>query len=165
VLFTAAILFLTFAILIAIYRAGSTRAFWVGCAIFGWMYLLVLFWPSSERIQFGSWYKMELGTELATSQLARWAYEHILPKVRTPPPTGYSPTPMPGSGGGGNFFPQFGGGMPGGGGGFGPVAKPPPKDTYPDEATFVRVAHAVWTWFFLLVGGVLGRYLYATRPS
>lgn len=165
-LFTAVIAFLTWAILVALYRVGATRAFWVGCAVFGWTYLLVIFWPSSERIQFGTWYKMELGTELATSQLARWAYEHILPKIRTPPAAGVPAVPMPGGGqrgGGGNFFfPQFGGQQ--GGGGVVVPAKPP-KITYPDEPTFVRVSHAVWTWLFTLIGGALGRYLYATKPT
>jgi hypothetical protein len=144
VLFTSAILFLTVAILLIIYRAGSARAFWVGCAVFGWTYLLLHFWLGRS-----------LDADLATSQLAKWAYWHILPEVRTPPAPQDVPR-LPGGGGGGNFFPQFGGG--------GTSKLPPPAD-YPEEATFVRVAHAVWTWFFLLVGGVLGRYLYATRPS
>jgi hypothetical protein len=75
-LFTLVIAWLTFAVVAAIYRQGPTRAFFVGSAICGWVYMLLVFWPASDRQQFAAWYKMELGSELATSHLA---YEHVLP--------------------------------------------------------------------------------------
>lgn len=40
---------------------------------------------ASDRQQFAAWYKMELGSELTTSHLAHWAYERVLPRIRTPP--------------------------------------------------------------------------------
>ncbi len=45
ILFTSVIVWLILAMLAAIYRQGSARAFLVGSAICGWTYLLLVFWP------------------------------------------------------------------------------------------------------------------------
>jgi hypothetical protein len=44
-LYTAAIVFLAFATLAAAYGHGRARAYWVGCAFCGWLYLLLVFGP------------------------------------------------------------------------------------------------------------------------
>ena len=41
-LYCSAIIFMTVAIPLACYRSGEQRAFWVGVALFGWVYLLVI---------------------------------------------------------------------------------------------------------------------------
>src|SRR5687767_11146988 len=46
-IFTAAVMLLIFAVVAGVYRQGAARAFWAGCAISGWIYLLLIFGPFS----------------------------------------------------------------------------------------------------------------------
>jgi hypothetical protein len=166
-LYTAAFAWLTFAVLAAIYRDGAKRAFWVGSAVCGWIYLILLCWPESARLHNETMDTMEVGSELATTRLARWTYIHVLPKIRERPSRPSSGGGgFGGGGGGGNFFfPQFGGGGAGLSGAPAAPTAAPATRPYPFEATFIRVFHALSTWLLALVGGAIGRWLYITRPA
>ena len=37
--------------------------------------------------------------------------------------------------------------------------------SYPDETSFIRVSHALWTWLFALAGGLAGRWLFTRREN
>lgn len=153
---TAAVLFLIVATLAAVYRQGRTRAFWLGCAVGGWLYLLLTGWLFTGYRNVDTMGQANLDSELATSHLARWVYQRVLPSVRKPP------QPQPFMGPGGQGF----GGSGVGGNGFGAGGFPVvPMSDYPDEVTFIRVNHAIWLWIFALAGGAAGRWLYATRPT
>jgi hypothetical protein len=84
-LYTAAIVFLAFATLVAVYGCGSARAYWVGCAFCGWLYLLLVFGPLSGTQQVNTMGQVNVASELATTHLARWLYGTVLPKLRPPP--------------------------------------------------------------------------------
>jgi hypothetical protein len=48
-----------------------------------------------------------------------------------------------------------------------PLATVPPTVNayYPDETSFVRVSHALWTWLVALAGGIMGRWLWGPATS
>ncbi len=86
ILYTAAIALLAFATLAAIYCRERARAYWLGCAFCGWLYLLLVFGPFSDTRQMTTPGQLNVDSELATTHLARWCYASVLPKLRTPPP-------------------------------------------------------------------------------
>jgi hypothetical protein len=92
-LITGAIVLLMFATTAAVYGQGSRRAFWLGMSIWGWLYLLLSGWLFSGQHQADKWGQSPL-PDLATTQLSRWVYAHVLPRLRTPPST---PGPAAGS--------------------------------------------------------------------
>jgi hypothetical protein len=151
---TGAVVLLIFATLAVIFREGQTRAFWLGCAVSGWIYLLLTGLMFNGYRQVDIMGRPNLDSALATSHLASWAWRHLLPKVRAVPETG---------GGGGGFIAGEGGGSQGfGGAGSFPVYGA--TTNYPDEVTFIGVSHAIWLWIFTLAGGIAAKWLYATRP-
>ena len=91
---------LTVSLLLCIFRRGARQAFWIGFALCGWLYWISFHWSPSEKYQefMGNFTH---NSDLATSRLLLWTYQHVLPLVRTPPP----PQPTFGGGGGGFFGP------------------------------------------------------------
>jgi hypothetical protein len=143
---------LVVAILLAIYRSGPTRAYWVGFAICGWLYVAVLCF---------SWSLQELRRhvipfdqdQLLTTWLSKRAYQYAYPY------TAQRPQVAPFGGGMGGMGMGMGGGM---GGSFFPAAPPLTAGGVP-EHEFVNTAHAFWTLLLAACGGGLSRWLFLTR--
>jgi hypothetical protein len=181
VLYTAAIVLLAFATLAAAYHRQRVRAFWLGCAVCGWLYVLLVLGPLPGTRQMASPGQLNIDSELATTHLARWVYANVLPKLRTPP-SAISSVKL-------KFAPQGASGeatlekvyVTGSG-----VVTRLDVDTvlsvvtgetlatlspasavsrYPDETSFVRVSHALWTWLFALAGGLAGSWLYSRQTA
>jgi hypothetical protein len=160
-------------ILLALYRDGQARAFWVGFAVLGWLYLLLpLFgWSLGTGLQ---------PDTLITTCLSQMAYQWLYSAPALPPGSGGFGSSMGGgmsmgpagadSGMGGYSAGMAGpgGGMPGGGmpgmggmiGGSGTVSVPTPG---PSQQDFTNVAHALWTLLLAIAGGQFGKWLFATR--
>jgi hypothetical protein len=170
VMFTAALAVISLGLLAAILRRGAKQAYWIGFALFGWLYLWMAHWPaefsSESRLQ------TDQNGTLASTRLLAYAYIEWLPKIRETPAstpaapyvpgsTGY--TGMPNAVGGG--YGAFGG--PGaGGGGMGStlvVTTPPAVVSYPALHEFMRVGHSLFIIILAVLGGTLGNYLYQTR--
>jgi len=141
-------------ILLAIYRLGPQRAYWVGFAMFGWLYMLVLVasWtiaqsaPSPLRAD-------NLPTQRLASRSYHWLYDREFEKYYGSRQLGDYYHPMPGE-------EYVGSGLGTGGSLNGPV--PPPG---PNETDFVNVAHALWTLLFAAMGGCLAYWLHVTGPG
>lgn len=186
--FSVALATLTIAVLAAVYRRGKRRAFWVGFASCGWLYLV---------LALGPWLESAVGSFLVTTAILDVVYPQIVP---APPPPASS---APASG--------MGGGMPGGtmmtapGTGFGAYAPPPSAPgmmgsgmmmtggamsavpppsawsnwTVPDQYTglgesignvplvssepFRRIGHSLFALLCALLGGALARRFASTR--
>ena len=152
VLGAAAMSLLFVSVVAAVLSTSQRRAFWLGAAIFGWLYIAVANWTSQK----GPMYP------LPTTNLLRLAYEEWLPDVRTPPrqvtgtvngrPTIYVTTE---STTGPLFLYPFDsddryiGSVS-------PVYYPSPPD-------FRQVGQSLWTLLIAYLGGRLGRYFYLTR--
>jgi hypothetical protein len=170
-LFSLAIGILTVAVLAAVYRRGRRRAFWVGFASCGWVYLLLSLGPGNESL---------VSPFLITTAILDLLY----PKVVPPPaaaPAG------PGNGPATSAMAQsrrwqvmvFKTGGIGGG------IIPPPRSSWaawtetdretvetrvggvsfsiPDS--FRRTGHSLFCLLAALTGGVLTRCLYSTRDE
>jgi hypothetical protein len=156
-------------LLLAMYRDGQDRAFWVGFAVAGWLYLLlpVFGWSFMSNLQ---------GNTVITTRISHWAYDWLYAQPLPAPASGFGP-PMSGYGGSmgssdvsmmggpGGGMPGMGGmsgmgmgGMPGGPGG-----PPFPTFTGPSQQDFTNVSHALWTLLLALCGGWFAQWLYATR--
>lgn len=71
--FLGSILVLLASLLAVLYRRGIDRVFWVGFAVFGWSYLLLVFGP---------WLTVYIGPYLGTSTLLAGLYTWIAPRVQ-----------------------------------------------------------------------------------
>lgn len=175
-----ALLTMATAILLVIFRRGADRAYWIGFATFGWLYLgLMLFgWNMDPNSYAANPFQPH---NLVTSRLSEVAYHWLYDEafetynasLQMGPGGGYSGF---GSSGGMSSSPYGPGGgmmgsgmMPGGGypgpgamRGMGPVALPPPPG--PNSQDFVNLSQALWAILLAAVGGALARWLYATRP-
>jgi len=186
--FSAALAVLTIAVLAAVYRRGKRRAFWVGFASCGWLYLV---------LAVGPWFESLVGSFLVTTAFLDILAPHVV--VSPPPPAGMTvagmsggstltmsvagnppPQAMAGTMGSGTML--AGGMMPGGMGG---TAPPPPSAwsnwTEPDQYTgvgatigsvflvssesFRRIGHSQFALLGALLGGVLTRRLASTRED
>jgi hypothetical protein len=133
-MFSGALGVISLAVLAAILRRGAKQAFWIGFALFGWLYLWMAHWRSDPDVQFGpnviSWRMQQDETgSLATTKFLAYVYSRWLPTVRTPPAPQPTPTTvsLPGYGGyggaGGGGYGQAGYGQTGyGGAGYGAPA-------------------------------------------
>jgi hypothetical protein len=156
-------------LLLAMYRDGQDRAFWVGFAVAGWLYLLlpVFGWSFMSNLQ---------GNTVITTRISHWAYDWLYAQPLPAPASGFGP-PMSGYGGSmgsadGSMMGGPGGGMPGMGGmsGMGMGGMPggpggPPFPTFsgPSREDFTNVSHALWTLLLAFCGGWFAQWLYATR--
>jgi hypothetical protein len=170
-----ALLALAASVLLIIFRSGRTRAFWIGFATFGWLYAVLLaagWWPVDPASDVNSPYRAHnFLTQQLSSATYHWLYGKAFeeyfassPSAGMGGPGGYS---GPYAGSAGNMYASSGnmpGGMPAGSGMVGPALTPrqPPG---PNHSDFVRVAHALWTLVFAVVGGCLANWLYSTGPG
>jgi hypothetical protein len=151
---TLTLVVLLVAVLLSVFRRGPSRAFWVGFAIFGWAYVLLIFWPAPDPLS-------TCQRHLLTTKLSNWAYFKLLPLVRTPPA---EPIPVPpvsrSSSGGPTFVIRDEWRVVGT-----PTTPVAPRMHYPDYASFVTIAEWLWTLVLAMLGGLMARYLYATREK
>ena len=73
VLIEATVAMLLVAVLLSIFRRGRGRAFWIGFAVVGWVYLL----PTPGRLQFLGWFGWTR-PPLLTTKLAELAYSTLV---------------------------------------------------------------------------------------
>jgi hypothetical protein len=177
-LFSVALGTLTLAVLAAVYRRGRRRAFWVGFATCGWVYLLLALGPANESL---------VSPYLVTTAILDVLFEQVIPQPPAPAaarPTVIPPVPaasaMKGQTWGGNVAV-----MPAAFGGFGGVAAESPWQAWstPDRELnlnppptpggisvfspepFRRIGHSLFCLLIALVGGLVTRYFHATRDD
>jgi hypothetical protein len=183
-MFTAALAVISLGVLAAILRRGAKQAYWIGFALFGWLYLWMAHWPSEFSNE--SRLQIDANGTLASTRLLVYVYNEWLPTVRTPPAatqapayvlgsTGYTGGPNDNFGGYGGAGGAYGGmvppggayGGPGsGGGGMGVLVAQtvtPVVTSYPAMHEFMRVGHSLFTIILAFTGAALGAYLYQTR--
>jgi hypothetical protein len=181
---------MTAALLLVVYRRDAQRAFWIGFAAFGWVYLLLLIlgWSIEKNTPVKT-------SSLFTDRLSRASYDWLFAKATAQVDGGYGGYGGGGYGGysgGGYPAPGYPGGyppgprgrmpggyMPGGdmgsggygsmmpaGSGYGgaPSAPAPPFVAPPSKTDFVNVAHGIWAILLAVCGGWLARLIYITQP-
>ena len=174
---------LTASILFAVFRKGQQKAFWIGFATFGWAYLLLLLvsWTLGRNTVNNSPLRAQ---NLPTQQMAgatyHWLYDEAFEKYNAGTPNGGYYGPMAGGGyvGSGMMVDSGDSGLgyegdmiggvpmgPGMAGGLGVPAIPAGPPPGPNESDFVKVAHALWTLLFAVIGGSLAHSLYVTGPG
>ena len=159
-------LVLAAAVLLAVFRQAADRAHWIGFALFGWLYLLLLmFGWSGSSSDLSSWENPFRPYNLATAKFSAWCYDKLYAQDPQIQYTTYGG--MSGFGGGGPGGPTMGMGMPGG---MGPMGGMPggggaPAFDGPSQGDFVNVAHSLWALLLAACGGWLARWLYATGPG
>jgi hypothetical protein len=180
-LFSVALGTLTLAVLAAVYRRGRSRAYWVGFATCGWVYLLLALGPANESL---------VSPYLVTTAILDVLFEQVIPQPPAPgapPPTVIPPVPtasaVKGQTWGGNVAV-----MPAVFGGFGGVAAAPFESPWhawstPDRELnmnpspnlggisvfspepFRRIGHSLFCLLIALLGGLVTRYFHATRDD
>jgi hypothetical protein len=176
---------MTAALLLVVYRRDAQRAFWIGFAAFGWVYLLLLIlgWSIEKNTPVRT-------SSLFTDRLSRASYDWLFAKATAQVDGGYGAGAYGGSGYPGapgypgGYPPGPGGRMPGGympggdmgGGGYGsmmpagsgyggtPPATAPPFVAPPSKTDFANVAHGIWAILLAVCGGWLARLIYITQP-
>jgi hypothetical protein len=158
---------LAVSVLLVVFRRGPQRAYWIGFATFGWLYLLLLaasWQPVNPTAYVDSPLKPHnLLTQRLASASYHWLYDEAFEKYNAN--LGYASGSMGGMGFSGGMPMYTGSGMgPGGmsmGSGMGGVVPPPG----PGESDFVNVAHALWALLLACVGGCIAHWLYTTGPG
>lgn len=183
---------LTAAVLLVVYRREEARAYWLGFAIFGWMYLAV-FLTSLVPTPSQAWFRTDplKHEHLFTTHLANLAHQYLLPASRREQqiaasyPPGQIPDGAPVAGDGSMSMAMMpgGGGMPGGmmsgmmsgmmggspGGnaatGGGTLTVMVPNPNYVPVETFAHVVHALCLLLVAAIGGKTCQIIYRTRPT
>jgi energy-coupling factor transporter transmembrane protein EcfT len=162
-MFGLALALLVASVLLVVFRRGPQRAYWIGFATVGWLYVLLLAtsWmpvdPNSENDT--PFRPYNLATQRLSNAAYHWLYDDAFEKYHA---MGYAGGSMGGRGysGGPRVYPILGM-MPGGMG----AAPPPGPPPGPNETDFVNVAHALWTLLFAVIGGCVAYWLYMTGPG
>lgn len=172
---------LTASILLVVYRREEKRAFWLGFATFGWLYLLLFLTSQQSWVRIGP---LRYHNLLAT-QLAQWSHANLLPESRrveqiqvTLPADPLAPS-MQGEPGSSDLAAMMGGmsgspdGMPGAGGmmpgmmtGMGPMGgiAMAPNPSYIPLENFQQIFHALALLLAAAIGGKTCQVIYRTRP-
>lgn len=171
------LLTLAASLLFALYREGRDRAYWIGFATIGWLYVLVLLYAWSLDV--GRYGGNPLNpADLVTTRLSDKVFAWMYPPRVVSQPAGYGMGGMSPPGGGPMTMGGMAEGMEGGMGaagammGYGSMAGAPTMSgtvTFtlpaigPSQQDFVNVAHALWTLLLAACGGWLAMWIYATR--
>lgn len=168
----AALLILATALLLVIFRRGAVQAYWIGFALFGGLYVLLLLvgWISPGLTNQFLDHPLR-PYNLATTRATAWAYSQLALAgalhTQQPAPPGVdmgsyvTPTypPAPAYDPFGTSDAYSGGAMPV------VVPAPPVMLVGPSLDDFVNVAHTLWTLLLAVAGGCLARWLYVSRPT
>jgi hypothetical protein len=177
-LFSVALGTLTLAVLAAVYRRGRRRAFWVGFATCGWVYLLLALGPANESL----W-----SPYLVTTAILDVLFEQVIPQPPAPgaaPPAIAPAVPAASAVNGQTWTGQvnirrarFGGIA------VAPVESPWQAWSTPDRELnlnppptpggisvfspepFRRIGHSLFCLLIALIGGFVTRYFHATRDD
>jgi hypothetical protein len=162
-------LLLAVALLLVIFRRGNSQAFWIGFALFGWLYaaiVMLAYLPARDTPRYDplAYY------QLWTTRLTDWAYVKMIPapqresQIANPAAqtaggiTGFTGGMAPGGFPGGSGFSS--GFSPGFGGNYIPpvIANP----DYVDAITFQQIGHALWLVILAALGGKVAQWIYKT---
>jgi hypothetical protein len=151
VCWSATLLFLVFAILAALCLRDASRSFWIGAAVSGWVYLLLIAGPFSRNFD----------DKLLTTSLSQWA-ARAMPQAK--PLSAEEQLRRRWA-----FFDSMrGGATPTVGSGRVQLDEVAGTIRFDDPdafvANFVEISQALWLLLLALVGGVLARHL-AHRPG
>ena len=152
---------LALAIPLVAYRTGATRAYWIGFALCGWLYMALLYlsWalPADQR------QVIHLNhDQLLTTWLSKRAYQFAYPYTAARGPTSGMGSMDPYSAAVDIPYRNTPDVMAGGGlGGFAPGPAIAPSRA--PEHEFVNTAHAFWTLLLAACGGWVVRWFYLTR--
>lgn len=166
--FTGTIGSLLLALPAIVYRIGRERAFWVGFALLGWSYLILVFGP---------WFQANIRRHLATQQ----ALEFLLPKMQRTETVSLGDGLGEESYGGfleaaeAEYGVEYGAGeFPGEAMGEIPGIRSPgtvlpgaapgtaTRIVGPQRSHFERVGHSLWALLLAMCGGWIARRLYLT---
>jgi hypothetical protein len=178
------------AILLAAYRRDEKRAYWLGFAIFGGLYLGAFMFVAMY-----DWSAMMVGglpgqsSGIVTTRISQLAYYAVIPESRRaeyvaetstavppPPPAVYAYTATTTAPVGATAYgsppaiaPQAVYSVPLGVAPF-PAPSPPgsaftPNTSYVSLATFVSITHALWLLLAAAIGGKVCQLIYRTRPQ
>jgi hypothetical protein len=153
----ASIAALLVAVLAAVYLRGPGRAFWFGFALFGWVYVVILFWP--DRTEPGVFPHEALVDQLPTTRVLQYAYEHHprRPPADSPGSTGFfAVSPEPSSDSPGLVVQGMGGARP--------ALRGAPGVSYVLVEDFFSVGHWLWAILLAWLGGLLARF-FASRAQ
>jgi len=152
-------------ILLAVYRRGVQRAYWIGFATFGWLYLLFLMfsWTLGRTASNDSPLRAQ---NLFTQQLSKasyhWLYDRAFDKYYAALNANSSM---------GSISGEAGYGMPMRDPTMSPGPTPvaasfatPGPSPGPTERDFVNVAHTLWALVFAATGGCLAYWFHSTGP-
>lgn len=125
--FTGAMTMLLTAVVFSCVSREAQRAYWVGFAVFGWGYFIILHstWLDTET-QVQNWRLFSDGP-LFTSAILDWLYSNVLSLIHPQPQTDGFGQPIPGT------------------------------SSYPLGPNFARVGHSIFALLFALLGGEIGR--------
>jgi hypothetical protein len=132
VAFTFCLGFLLAAIVLACVASGLARFVWLGVAIFGWGYLVVLHSPIFDmQSEPHNWQLGYEGPPLATRAALAWMYDKVLPLVHAPPIWDMS------------------------------MRNTTNGSRFPNPVAFAQVGHTLFALIFALIGAVCGRLAYS----
>lgn len=141
-------------VLLVIFRRGAARAFWLGFAIFGWLYLLLLMFGNFAS---GDTEMLFRPYHLATTRLSNacyhWMFDKAFESYTAQYPVRYAPPSDPFAPGPTRLSPTQ----------WPPPGAPPPPG--PDEQSFANVAHSLWALLLAVLGGTVARWLYSTSED
>ena len=147
-----ALFVLAASILLVVFRRGHQRAYWIGFATFGWLYMLLVLFsltlgsnqPKNSPIR-----PNNLVTQRLSSACYHWLYDEAFERY-------HASSTM-------NHGAWYGGSMGGELYGVGPNGPLPAPG--PNAGDFVNVAHSLWALLLAALGGCLAYWFYATGPG